>query len=205
MAARAGISGLAVLWATAGAYLVYAGIRDVPIIDGLRELAAGRIHPGRAAEPVQVRFTPRGLDPSGFAAGAVGGAMVRPVEGNIGDGFGAPRPGRKHLGVDIIAGAGAPIRAARAGKVIKRGYDAGAGNHINLKHADGMITKYFHMSRYEAKDGQDVAAGQVIGYVGSTGNSSGPHLHFEVWVNGAAVDPAPYLSGATAGAGLVSV
>lgn len=205
MAAR-GISGLAVAVGTAGLYLVYAGIRDVPFIEGLRELAAGRIHPGRAAETVKITFTPRALDAGGFAAGAVGGAMVRPVAGATGDGFGAPRPGgRTHLGVDIIAAQGAPIHAARAGTVVKRGYDAGAGNHINLKHPDGMITKYFHMSRYEAKDGASVAAGEVIGYVGSTGHSSGPHLHFEVWVGGVAVDPAPYLSGAAAGTGTVSV
>lgn len=200
MAAR-GISGLAAGLGAAGLYLMYAGIRDVPIVDGLRELANGRIHPGRAAVAKEVKFSPR--EPRDTSA-IVAGAMVRPVEGATGDGFGAPRPGgRKHLGLDIIAPAGRPIHAARAGKVVKRGYDVGAGNHVNLRHPDGMVTKYFHMSRYEARDGADVGGGQVIGYVGSTGHSSGPHLHFEVWVNGVAVDPAPYLAGA--GAGTVSV
>lgn len=98
-----------------------------------------------------------------------------------------------HEGVDVPAPSGTPIRAAAAGVVDAAGWSAGAGNRVNIKHNSTYLTKYFHMSRIAAKKGQRVSQGQVIGYVGSTGNSSGPHLHFEVWKNGKSQDPQRYV------------
>jgi len=190
--ARGGISGLAVAVGSAGAFLVYAGIRNVPLLDGLRELARGQLPPARPPARTDVDFTGKGVAKASTAG------MVRPVPGAIGDGFGAPRPGRTHKGVDIAAPTGTPVAAAAAGTVTGRGYDMGAGNFIKITH-DGanarLLTKYFHLSEFNASHGQRVNQGEIIGYVGSTGSSSGPHLHFEVWLDGKAVDPAPYIGG----------
>lgn len=181
--ARGGISGLAVAVGSAGAFLVYAGIRNVPLLEGLRELARGQLPPARNA-----------VVGHGVAKASTAG-MVRPVPGQIGDGFGAPRPGRTHKGVDIAAPTGTPVGAAAAGTVVGRGWDVGAGNYLHVRHDARLLTKYFHLSAFRVSLGDVVTAGQVIGEVGSTGNSSGPHLHFEVWLDGKAVDPAPYIGG----------
>lgn len=184
--ARGGISGLAVAVGSAGAFLVYAGIRNVPLLDGLRELARGQLPPARPAKRTDVDFTGKSVPNAN---------MVRPVAGPIGDGFGAPRPGRTHKGVDIAAPTGTPIGAAAAGTVSGRGWDVGAGNYVHVRHDSRLLTKYFHLSEFTAQLGDQVTAGQMIGKVGSTGNSSGPHVHFEVWLDGKAVDPASYIGG----------
>lgn len=103
------------------------------------------------------------------------------------------RWGRQHQGVDLGAAEGCPIYAAKAGTVIWSGYTEGYGNLIKLDHGDGTETYYAHCSRLDAAEGQQVEAGQQIAAVGSTGNSTGPHLHFEVRVDGEACDPAEYL------------
>ena len=87
---------------------------------------------------------------------------------------------------------GADILAAAGGKVIMAKYYGGYGNCIIVDHGGGMSTLYAHMSAYVAKEGDWVSAGQVIGKVGSTGNSTGPHLHFEVRINGSPVNPLSY-------------
>lgn len=198
MAARGGISGIAVTIGAAGLYLVYAGIRAVPLVDGLRELVRGRVPAGTPPQPTQ---TISSRDAGQGTLTVAAGRVLMPVAGaKVGDGFGAARPaGRKHKGVDLIIGTGTPIRAALAGTVYRRGYDVGAGNYVDLKHpgASPDMTKYFHMSDFAVSYGQEVSQGQVIGYVGSTGSSSGPHLHFETWVNGSAVDPMRFLGGGT--------
>lgn len=95
-----------------------------------------------------------------------------------------------HNGIDIGAPAGTPIKAAAAGKVIFSGWsNRGYGNYVAIAHPDGTITAYAHQSEILARAGQQVAAGQMIGKVGSTGNSSGPHLHFQAGRNGAWFDP----------------
>ena len=99
-----------------------------------------------------------------------------------------------HEGIDIGAGSGTPIRAAAAGTVIHAGWLGGYGNLVVIDHGGGVATAYGHQSSIAAGSGAFVAQGQVIGYVGSTGNSTGPHLHFEVRVNGAPQDPLGYLS-----------
>jgi murein DD-endopeptidase MepM/ murein hydrolase activator NlpD len=101
--------------------------------------------------------------------------------------------GRLHAGVDIGVGYGTPIHAAAAGTVIHAGWLGGYGNLVVVDHGDGLSTAYGHQQRIYVSPGQGVAQGDVLGEVGNTGYSFGPHLHFEVRVNGNAVDPLGYL------------
>jgi len=96
---------------------------------------------------------------------------------------------RMHQGVDYGAAYGSPIHAIADGRVVYAGWHGGHGNFVKLNHAYGMGSGYGHMSRIAVSVGQYVAQGQIIGYVGSTGLSTGPHLHFETYRNGAVVDP----------------
>jgi murein DD-endopeptidase MepM/ murein hydrolase activator NlpD len=98
-----------------------------------------------------------------------------------------------HEGIDIGAGSGSPIVAVAAGTVISAGWMGGYGNLIVIDHGGGVATAYAHQSSFAVGFGQSVGQGQVIGYVGCTGHCFGPHLHFEVRVNGGAVDPLGYL------------
>lgn len=104
--------------------------------------------------------------------------------------------GGAHTGLDLGCMAGSPIYAATDGTVTIAGWYGAYGNTVRIKYNDTMTTGYHHMSRVAVKVGDNVSAGKVIGYIGSTGNSTGPHLHFEVLINGKAVDPEPYLGGA---------
>jgi murein DD-endopeptidase MepM/ murein hydrolase activator NlpD len=132
-------------------------------------------------------------------ADGVGGdgsqAMRMPVPGRMTSGFGErfhPILGfvRFHDGVDLAAAWGTPIVAAADGRVISAGWNGGYGRAVVIAHADGLETKYGHMSRIAAYLGESVSRGEVIGYVGSSGLSTGPHLHFEVLRNGRPVNPA---------------
>lgn len=102
-----------------------------------------------------------------------------------------------HTGLDLGCMAGSPIYAATDGTVTAAGWMGAYGNTVRIKFSDSMTTGYHHMSRVAVKVGDNVSAGKVIGYIGSTGQSTGPHLHFEVLINGKTVDPEPYLSGAS--------
>jgi septal ring factor EnvC (AmiA/AmiB activator) len=106
-----------------------------------------------------------------------------------------PRWGRMHTGLDQGASTGTPIGASKAGTVIFAGWQGGYGNLVLIDHADGVVTAYAHQSSMAVRSGQSVSQGATIGYVGNTGNSTGPHLHFETRVNGTAVNPRQYLSG----------
>ncbi len=99
-----------------------------------------------------------------------------------------------HAGVDLAAASGTPIIASRAGRVKWATYDWSSGYYVTLDHLDGFETKYLHMTHYIVSQGEYVNAGQVIGYVGSTGTSTGPHLHFGVYYNGSSVNPANYIN-----------
>jgi murein DD-endopeptidase MepM/ murein hydrolase activator NlpD len=118
--------------------------------------------------------------------------LIWPVDGVVVSGFGM-RWGRMHEGIDIAASSGTPIRAAAAGTVIYSGWLGGYGNLVVVDHGNGLATAYAHASSILVGVGQQVTQGGTVSLVGSTGNSSGPHLHFEVRINGAAVDPLPYL------------
>jgi murein DD-endopeptidase MepM/ murein hydrolase activator NlpD len=118
--------------------------------------------------------------------------FIWPVTGTVVSGFGI-RWGRMHEGIDITASTGTPIWAAAAGTVIWSSWRGGYGNCVVVDHGNGLATLYAHASAILVSVGQRVTQGQTIALVGSTGNSSGPHLHFEVRVNGSAVDPLLYL------------
>ncbi|MBE7031327.1 MAG: hypothetical protein E7409_07925 [Ruminococcaceae bacterium] len=100
-----------------------------------------------------------------------------------------------HTGIDIGAGHGTAILAANDGKVIKAGWGGGYGNYIVIDHGGGYSTLYAHASSLSVSAGQQVKRGQTIGKVGSTGFSTGPHLHFEVLINGQCTNPIPYVQG----------
>ena len=104
---------------------------------------------------------------------------------------------RLHSGTDIGASYGSPVTAAAAGSVITAVLDYGTtgyGTYVAIYHDNGTTTLYGHMSSLAVSQGDYVSQGQVIGYVGSTGASTGPHLHFEVRINGSCVDPMQYFS-----------
>jgi murein DD-endopeptidase MepM/ murein hydrolase activator NlpD len=121
------------------------------------------------------------------------GQLIWPVNGPITGVFGEQRPGHIHSGVDIAVPEGTPIRAADSGTVALMGWVGGYGNYTCVQHTASMSTCYGHQSRFATSQGASVSQGQVIGYSGNTGNSTGPHLHFEVRINGSPVDPMGYL------------
>lgn len=95
-----------------------------------------------------------------------------------------------HYGIDLGVPVGSPVLAVEDGTILTVGYQAdGAGNYVTIEHSDGYLTKYFHLDSYIVAEGEAVSKGQIIGYSGNTGTSTGPHLHFEVWLNGESVDP----------------
>lgn len=123
---------------------------------------------------------------SGYT-GVTSGSFVRPIGGN---GI-SQRFGRGHTGVDFMANPGTPIVAAASGRIIKisTGWSGGYGNMILIDHGGGRATRYAHLSSFNASAGSYVEQGQVIGYSGNTGRSTGPHLHYEVIINGSPVNP----------------
>lgn len=121
-----------------------------------------------------------------------GPAFSWPVSGPVTSGFG-PRWGRMHNGIDIAAPTGTPIGAAAGGEVFFAGWLGGYGNAVLIDHGDGYTTLYAHQSEIRASVGQTVSAGTTVGLVGSTGQSTGPHLHFEVRLWDTPHDPLQYL------------
>ena len=120
--------------------------------------------------------------------------LMAPVAGRMTSGFGLRRHpilrfARMHSGVDFGASYGSPIVAAADGEVVGAGWAGGYGRQVKVRHEGGVVTTYSHMSGIAAEPGQPVRQGQVIGYVGSTGMSTGPHLHFEVRIGGRPVNP----------------
>jgi murein DD-endopeptidase MepM/ murein hydrolase activator NlpD len=131
---------------------------------------------------------------TGDGGGERSAGLMAPVAGRITSGFGSRhhpllRFTRLHAGIDFGAASGSPIVAAADGVVVGTGWNGGYGRQVQVAHGSGIVTTYSHMSGFAAAPGTPVRQGQVIGYVGSTGISTGPHLHFEVRVNGRAVDP----------------
>jgi murein DD-endopeptidase MepM/ murein hydrolase activator NlpD len=132
-----------------------------------------------------------------FNSGSNPGAAV--LEGyEIGSGFGSrihpiTKTRRFHSGVDIGAPSGTPITAFDDGVVTFAGPKGGYGNLVTIDHGNGVETRYAHQSQVGVAAGDQIKAGETLGYVGSTGNSTGPHLHFERREQGSAVDPTPYL------------
>jgi murein DD-endopeptidase MepM/ murein hydrolase activator NlpD len=127
-----------------------------------------------------------------LASRAGSGQLAWPVRGTVVSPFGM-RYGRLHSGIDIAAGTGTPVVAAEGGRVIRCGWHGGYGICIDISHGGGVVTRYAHLSRTAVSVGREVQRGQRIGAVGSTGNSTGPHLHFEVIINGQPQNPLNYL------------
>jgi len=115
--------------------------------------------------------------------------LVWPLDAPVGDRFG-PRGDRFHAGIDLLAPRGTAVHAAAPGRVVLAGYAAdGWGNLVVLVHTNGVRTMYAHLSRVTVRRGQNLLTGTRVGLVGATGDATGPHLHFEVRLRGAAVDP----------------
>ncbi len=157
---------------------------------------------GEEATPQLVRFPgtvpgdlPKVLQggPTAGAPGGYCGQMLMPAVAlrEVSRGF-----SRGHVGIDLMAPHGSPIHAAAAGTVIYAGWYFAYGNIVDIRHADGVVTRYAHMSAFAPaiSAGAPVAAGEEIGKVGATGRAHGAHVHFEVRVDGRAVDPRPYLA-----------
>lgn len=147
---------------------------------------------------VQVALLPEAVTAlAGLDWGA--GGLVAPVEGRVSSPFGwrnvSVNGNRYHGGLDIAANMGTPVVAARSGVVTRAGWWGSYGNVVVLDHGDGAETRYAHLSAVTVRVGQGLRQGDVLGRVGSTGASTGPHLHFEVRFDGRAVDPLPYLQG----------
>ena len=156
---------------------------------------------------IDPRFERLGLSLARMAAlerGLEGIPQINPTslsETKVSSGFGYRRDpftrgGAMHSGLDFKGPTGAPIYAAAKGTVSYVGWKSGYGKTVEISHGNGLMTRYAHMSRFKTVEGQTVAAGAPIGAIGSTGRSTGPHLHFEVRINNRAVNPRRFLEAA---------
>ncbi len=151
----------------------------------------------RGSPRVQMLKWQQGNSSQWFEASGIGetrGALSRPVPGKVTSGFGRRRHPvlgyvRMHNGIDFNARYGTPIRAASDGRVTYSGRNGGAGKFVKIKHNNNLSTGYAHMSRIAVSRGKYVRRGQIIGYVGSTGLSTGPHLHYILYRNGRPINP----------------
>jgi len=130
-----------------------------------------------------VRSTPRIWPVQSIRIGSHYGGRLDPITGES----------EVHLGIDLIAPKGTPIKATADGVVTVEGWQGDYGNLIVLKHPNGFTTRYAHLSKFKVNSGDIVQRGDIIGYVGTTGRTTAPYLHYEVRINDHAVDPRPYL------------
>lgn len=179
---------------------------EFDIIMGYRRAETGEVEIGEllfaglertSRKDVNLLKWTRGGRSEWFEASGVGeqrGQLAAPVSGRMSSNFGMRRHpilgySRMHSGVDFAAPYGAPIYAATDGRVVYAGRNGGYGKFVKINHGGGLATGYAHMSRIVASAGDRVRRGQIIGYVGSTGLSTGPHLHYELYRNGRAINP----------------
>jgi murein DD-endopeptidase MepM/ murein hydrolase activator NlpD len=142
-----------------------------------------------AALAAQLQAAQSGQSPSGTPSSA---GLIWPVNGPVTSGFGM-RWGRMHTGIDIAVPTGTPVHASASGTVVYASWMSGYGYLVAIDHGNGLATAYAHNSSLLVSVGQRISQGQVISLSGSTGHSTGPHVHFEVRVNGVPVDPLQYL------------
>lgn len=165
-------------------------LTDLSKLTAAEQAEAGEIDALQAASndiAARIRAAQAGSTATPSSAG-----LIWPVSGPITSPFGW-RWGRMHQGIDIGVPMGTPIKAAAAGTIIYCGWEEGYGNLTVIDHGGNLATAYGHQSSIAVACGQQVAQGQVIGYVGCTGHCTGPHLHFEVRIDGNPVDPMGYL------------
>lgn len=144
----------------------------------------------------QTQIPNGGYGSSAEYPGEISGGLIHPLPGaSVSSEFGwRAWSGTFHTGIDLAASSGTPIYACAAGTVEYVGWYGGGGQTVIVNHGSGVRTMYEHMSGYAVSQGQQVSAGQVVGYVGSTGNSTGPHLHLNVEINGTCVNPRAYIN-----------
>jgi murein DD-endopeptidase MepM/ murein hydrolase activator NlpD len=167
---------------------------DLSTLTAAEQAEAGEIDALQAASneiAARIRAAQAGRS-SGPSATPSSAGLIWPVSGPITSPFGW-RWGRMHQGIDIGVPSGTPIHAAAAGTVIYCGWEEGYGNFVVIDHGGNLATAYGHQSSIAVACGQQVAQGQVIGYSGCTGHCTGPHVHFEVRIDGNPVDPLGYL------------
>jgi murein DD-endopeptidase MepM/ murein hydrolase activator NlpD len=161
---------------------------DVTKIDG-RESSRLNVT-SQAIVPAVPRRVLRGTKPRGSTIGS--GSLIYPVHGRLTSPFG-PRWGSFHEGIDIGCPIGTPVAAADAGTVVFTGRSRARGKYIEIDHGNGMLTVYEHLSKVLAKDGDTVYQGETIADSGNTGDTTGPHLHFEVHIDGTPRNPLDFL------------
>ncbi|MHB8756950.1 MAG: peptidoglycan DD-metalloendopeptidase family protein [Bacillota bacterium] len=160
--------------------------------------------PGAKAVAAPITVASRGTSRGGTTASSSGSGsssdsspsasgFIWPVHGPVTSPFGR-RNGSMHTGMDIAVPTGTPVHAAKAGTVIEAGWVSGYGYTVMIDHGDGVTTLYGHNSRLLVKKGQEVAQGYVIAYSGSTGHSTGPHVHFEIRIHDEPINPWTHLS-----------
>lgn len=157
------------------------------------DLYVKKVTPKKVVQSKSYAVAAKGVNSTGKKV-ELGISLIRPVAGSVTSRFGA-RWGRSHKGIDIGASKGTPIYAAAAGTVTTAsyGYGGGYGNYVIISHGNGVQTLYGHCTTLNVSVGQKVSQGQQIATVGSTGNSTGNHLHLEIRVNGIAQNPQNYL------------
>lgn len=175
------------LWSIANAYSV--GVADIMAANSKtgEELSIGEklFIPGGKKAQISERQLARADNP---VSRSVGERFTSPAAGELTSGFGY-RWGRQHSGIDIANDVGTRIRAARSGRVVYAGWYSGYGYTVMIEHDQGYTTLYGHLSEISVQNDQYIKGGQVIAYMGNTGNSTGPHLHFEVIKNGVPINP----------------
>lgn len=147
-----------------------------------------------ARDPFGVEILKPTIETGATFTAIVGVLTTWPCAGGVNDGYG-PREGGFHYGIDIMCGYGAPLVASAAGAVVESEYGGSWGQYVKIDHGNGVATLYSHMivGSQTVGVGQVVSAGEVIGAVGDSGNATVAHCHFEVWADGARVDPIPWL------------
>jgi murein DD-endopeptidase MepM/ murein hydrolase activator NlpD len=170
-------------------------LQDISKLTAEQQAEAGEIDSLQAASnsiAARIRAAQANRQGGGPTSTPSSAGLIWPVNGPITSPFGW-RWGRMHQGIDIGVGMGTPIKAAAAGTIIYCGWESGYGNLVVIDHGGNLATAYGHQSSIAVACGQQVAQGDVIGYVGCTGHCTGPHLHFEVRIDGTPVDPLGYL------------
>jgi len=165
--------------------------RRIDALRGESQVLAGQEQ--ALAELIRARSTTAPGQVVGSGAPSAAG-LIWPIHGPVSSEYG-PRWGGFHPGIDIAVPTGVPIAAAGGGVVVVAGPSGGYGNFVVIDHNNGYSTAYAHQSQIAVSEGQTVTQGQVIGYVGNTGFSTGPHLHYEIRVNGTAQNPRNFESG----------